>query len=128
VPPSILDGRALATTYEYDDAGRLVRSVQEPAWTDRDRALMLALVYYRNTRCPNCGGDPAECGPDSRGKWEVPPPRRCYRTDRLALAQESSKADRPEALSWTVQRRGVANGADSQSEPRAGGRRLSAGR
>lgn len=124
MPPSILDGRALATTYEYAD-GQLVRSVQEAAWTDRDRALILALTYYRNTRlCPACGGLKDECGPKSRGQWRVPPPRRCYRADRLLLAQEGSKRERPDALSWTVEREEVTDGADGEGRVGAGGRRL----
>lgn len=124
MPPSILDGRELMTRYEYGTDGKLARSVQEAAWTDRDRALMLALVYYRNTRlCPNCGGPKDECGPKSRGQWQVPAPRRCYRTDRLLLAQEDGP-DRPEALSWTVERKEVTDGADGESRLGAGGRRL----
>lgn len=44
------------TEYEYDDAGRLIRSVTttEPTWTEQDRAEILALDAYRATLCP-CG-------------------------------------------------------------------------
>lgn len=66
---------------------------------------MLALAVWRASRCPSCGGPIGECGPESDGRWKVPPPRRCYRTDALSIAQESSKRPRPEALMWRVERR-----------------------
>lgn len=42
--------------YEYDDAGRVVRSVttREAEWTEQDRAELLALAVYRAGLCP-CG-------------------------------------------------------------------------
>jgi hypothetical protein len=46
----------------YDRRGRLVRSVttRESAWTEQDRAEILALAVYRSQFCP-CGcGQPAE--------------------------------------------------------------------
>lgn len=93
------------TTYEYDDADRLVRSVPESEWDDQQRGWMLALEIYRATRCPLCGGPIEDCGPKSSGRWTVPPPRRCYRTDALSLAQDASNRPRPEALLWRVEKR-----------------------
>ena len=66
---------------------------------------MLALALYRADRCPHCGGDIEECGPTSASKWTVPPPRRCYRTDALLMAQEGGHRPRPDALLWRVERR-----------------------
>lgn len=106
ISPRRLDGwePAETTTYDYDDAGRLVRSVtvREPEWSEQDRAWMLALVGYRASLCPTCGGPIEECGPESEGRWQVPPPRRCYRMDVLAVEQKNSKRPRPEALMWRV--------------------------
>lgn len=47
----MLRGRVVSTTYEYDEHDRLVRSIASPAWTDDDRALMLALEYYEGQLC-----------------------------------------------------------------------------
>jgi hypothetical protein len=65
IPPSRLDGRepAETTVHEYDQGGRLVRSVttREPLYTEQDRAELLALAVYREGRCPLCGGRLDEC-------------------------------------------------------------------
>lgn len=62
------------TTYEYDEHGRVARSVteREPLWTDEDRAWHLA--YYAEVAevCPGCGLPLDECrDPKSAGKWRV---------------------------------------------------------
>lgn len=58
MPRSRLEGREPAgvTEHEYDDAGRLIRSVttREPEWTEHDLADLLALAEYRSWLCP-CG-------------------------------------------------------------------------
>lgn len=45
------------TEHEYDEQGRLVRSVaiREPLWTEQDSAEVLALTEYRAGLCPCCG-------------------------------------------------------------------------
>lgn len=46
------------TVYEYDDAGRLVRSVTrqiEPEWDDDTRGLVEGLARYDADCCPGCG-------------------------------------------------------------------------
>lgn len=91
--------------YEYDEAGRMARSVPEVEWDEEQQGWSLALAYYRATRCPCCGGDIEECGPQTAGTWATPPPRRCYRTDSLLLAQEGSKHARREALMWRTERK-----------------------
>jgi len=65
VPRSRLEGRepTEVTEHEYDEAGRLIRSVttREPLWTEHDLADQLALVEYRSTLCPcGCGFPVAE--------------------------------------------------------------------
>jgi hypothetical protein len=62
------------TTYEYDDAGLLVRSVtvSEPDWTEADRGLVLALLEERAGACGSCGHPLSECrDPKTAGTWEV---------------------------------------------------------
>jgi hypothetical protein len=61
-------------TYEYDDAGRLVRSTStaDPDWTDFDRGLALALLAEQAATCPSCGHPISECrDPKTAGTWEV---------------------------------------------------------
>ena len=48
-------GRPSVTSYEYDDAGRVRRTVTSSPWGTEDRALMLALRMYEGTLCPRCG-------------------------------------------------------------------------
>ncbi|WP_285797794.1 hypothetical protein [Micromonospora sp. NBRC 107095] len=99
-----------ATTYEYDEGGRLVRSVtvREPEWSDMDRAWMAALTGYRNSLCP-CGcGHLAEhtTAHESDGRrFVVPPPVRCRARTALAIAQAQNDNPQSEALLWRVERR-----------------------
>jgi hypothetical protein len=76
VPVSRFRGeeRAQATTYEYDEAGRLTRSVTiaEPAWSEDDRALALALLEEQAETCSICGHLMSECrDPATARKWGV---------------------------------------------------------
>lgn len=112
IPPRRLDGwePTETTEYEYDDGGRLVRSVtvREPEWSEQDRAWMAALAAYRTTRCPNCGGDLGECtAHESDGRtFVVPDPVRCRARTALAIKQaQYQDATQPEALLWRVERR-----------------------
>lgn len=98
------EGWEPVTAYTYD-GDRLVSSVPEAEWDDEQQGWTLALALHRASRCPHCGGDIEECGPQSAGKWTVPVPRRCHRTDALLIAQEGSKRLRPDALLWRVERR-----------------------
>ncbi|GAB2951861.1 hypothetical protein GCM10027280_45310 [Micromonospora polyrhachis] len=78
---------------------------REPEWSDDDRAWMLALAYYRDTRCPLCGGDIRDCtAPEDDVVVTVPPPRRCLATDELRLATDQHK-DKPGAgaLLWRTE-------------------------
>ncbi len=49
--------------HEYDECGRLVRSVTtvEPRFTDVDRAELIALDIYRAGLCPLCGRPVSVC-------------------------------------------------------------------
>jgi hypothetical protein len=98
------------TTYEYDDAGRLIRAVtvREPEWDEHEQGWALALAFYRDSLCP-CGcGHPARdtLAPESAGHtWHVPPPVRCMARDALAQAQAQFSNPRPEAVLWRVEKR-----------------------
>ena len=64
--------RSEATSYEYDDDGRLARSVtvREPEWTPDDRALVLALIEEEKQICSICGHPLSECrDPSTAGTW-----------------------------------------------------------
>jgi len=63
-----------ATTYEYAEDGRLIRSVtvSSPEWTDDDRALVLALREEQANTCPMCGHPMDECrDPATARTWRV---------------------------------------------------------
>lgn len=64
VSPSVFFGAGTqaVTTYEYDDLGRLLRSVtvHESSWRDEDRDLAYALAEWENGLCPGCGGELAD--------------------------------------------------------------------
>ncbi len=75
-PYSVFRGesRSSATSYEYDDDGRLTRSVtvHEPQWTDDDRLLVLALLQIEEDTCEICGHPKSECRDESTaGSWDV---------------------------------------------------------
>lgn len=73
----------MLTTYEYDDSpaggGRVARAFTASAWTEEDRALMLARDSYRTTLCPNCG-HPKDTAwhPDNEGWFEVTASFECH--------------------------------------------------
>jgi len=95
--------------HEYDDAGRLIRSVTytEPEWDDRERGWALALLDLEADTCPGCGGSITETTrPESEGHWHVPPPTRCHRCTALANAQQPyAEAKHPQALLWSADRK-----------------------
>jgi hypothetical protein len=97
------------TEYEYDESGRLARSVtiRVPEWDDEQRGWMLALAVYRARLCPQCGRPLSVCtDPDSESEWLVPPARRCYATTALRLAAPQYKdSPQPEALLLHAERR-----------------------
>ncbi len=69
------------TVYEYDDDGRLVRSREWVAaeWDETQRAWMLALADYEQSRCTGCGGDVNETfDPANDGAW-MAEAWRCHR-------------------------------------------------
>lgn len=113
----MLLGRELrsVTTYEYDDTGRLVRSVtvHESPWTEEDLGWAKAHQQNLDDRCPGpCGLPLSETTAMANGEpvhsYEVELPMRCQACDELAKKQEahgeSGQVIRPQALLWTVRR------------------------
>lgn len=88
------------------DGDRLIRSVtrREPAYTEADRAELLALAVYREGLCPACGGPLDECTTqESMDSFYRATRVRCLRRDALSMSQAAlGDIDRPEALVWSV--------------------------
>jgi hypothetical protein len=88
---------AEVTEYEYDDAGRLVRSVtrREPEWDEEQRAWMLALDECERLSCDGCGGwlpDTLRRGP---GEYVVPAPSHCAACAATAITAQDYHRDYP---------------------------------
>jgi hypothetical protein len=67
----------VATTYEHDDHGRVVRAITEPAWTGDDRALMLALQLYEDGLCSGCGRPKERAWHPDMDGWYEPTTYEC---------------------------------------------------
>jgi hypothetical protein len=97
------------TEYAYDDAGRLVRAVtrREVEWDEQQQAYALALVGARALTCDGCGGWLPETTTTDAEEYTVPPPYRCGRCTRIAIAQEAHGRDHKHlhATRWTATRR-----------------------
>lgn len=102
---------ATTTTYEYDDAGRLVRSVTrpEPEWDDEQREMAYALARWEASLCPGCGGDLAETtSPEAEHGYRRVGPQRCYRCQMVEMYQEAeaeAKTPQPSSLLYQLERR-----------------------
>jgi hypothetical protein len=79
------------TTYEYDDQGRVARAYTASAWTEEDRALMLAREQYRAGLCPGCG-QPKDTAwhPDNEGWFEVTASFECHACTALRREGDAS--------------------------------------
>lgn len=75
-------------------------TIREPEFDEDDRAWLLGLAYWRDTRCPSCGGDIRDCtAPEDEITVTVPPPRRCKATDALLDERQRYKdSPKPGAL------------------------------
>jgi hypothetical protein len=79
-----------ATSYEYDEAGRLASSRPEAEWDDGEQTVMLALQAYRSALCPLCGGPLSVCtAPENEMKFKGGLPIRCHATTARAVAMEN---------------------------------------
>ena len=74
MPLSVFLGEPVheVTEYEYDQAGRLTRSVttRPSPWTDEDRGWLMALLAEEREVCPGCGQPLEVCrDPATAGSW-----------------------------------------------------------
>lgn len=99
------------TTYEYDEGGRLVRSVTvtEREWDDDQRELAYGLARWEASLCPGCGGDLAETtDPSAEYAWRRTGPQRCYRCQMLEMYQEAeakAQTAQPQSLLYQLERK-----------------------
>lgn len=101
------------TDYEYDDAGRLVRSVaeREPEWDEPERAWVLALADYRAQVHEACGTFlPDATRLEDDGAFRAELPVRCHvctaRAQAMTAHMKGNSSPHPEALLWPVVRKG----------------------
>lgn len=99
------------TEHEYDDAGRLVRSVTsvEVEWDDEQRAWMLALAEADAQSCDGCGGWlPHTTSIEMSDGFVADHPLRCHRCEALSVRRKSvSDKPNPESFAvWPVHERG----------------------
>lgn len=93
VPPTVLMGRRVVTTYRHD-LGVLATSSRDE-WTDEDVALAVGLVVYEATgRCPHCHGPLHEVtAPEAEDRYLPAPPVRCHQCTAVSQAQALTKTD-----------------------------------
>lgn len=97
--------------HEYDDDGRLVRTVSTPEveWDDDERAWMLALAELEAQSCDGCGGWLAVTTDVKMSDGYVAEhPLRCHRCEALAVRRKAVREKpNPEAFTvWPVRERG----------------------
>lgn len=67
------------TSYEYDDQGRVLRTVTASPWTAEDRALLLAYEIHLASLCPKCGHPKDTAWHfDNEGEFEVAEQYTCH--------------------------------------------------
>ena len=95
-------------TPEYDEAGRVVRTVvtREAEWDPEEQALMLALHLYEAQLGP-CGHYlPESTAADAEERYSVPEPSRCHACTAVAAARGPYRDNpHPHALLFYVKRR-----------------------
>jgi hypothetical protein len=94
---------ARVTEHEYDDAGRLFRSVErvEVEWDDTERAWMIALAELDGQSCSGCGGYlPETTHIDKSDGYVAEHPWRCHRCEALEIRRDQVR-DKPHPGSFT---------------------------
>ena len=95
---------AEVTTYEYDDAGRLIRSttVREAEWNEVDRGAALALQAYEAGLCGGCGQPTSQSmDPDTQFRWRgklLAQCHACYALGAYRDALEKQEQPQPQSL------------------------------
>jgi hypothetical protein len=77
------------TTYEYDDAGRLIRAttVREPEWGEVDRAAAIELAAYEADLCPGCKQPQADALAHEE-RWVAEVTARCHSCTAAEILRE----------------------------------------
>jgi hypothetical protein len=92
----------VTTTFEYDPAGRLLRSVTvtEPEWDDIGRAAVYALMRLEADLCPGCSQPLAvTAAKENEFRWREGASVRCHRCVAAEVVQKSYEGDpHPTAL------------------------------
>ncbi|GAA0853494.1 hypothetical protein ACFQVD_26450 [Streptosporangium amethystogenes subsp. fukuiense] len=100
------------TEREYDDDGRLVRTVTtwEPRWLEEDMAWAKAYLRWKVGQCPGCRLQLSETTAMQDGapvhQYTVADPFRCYACDaRIKAQDEHAKKGsvREQALLWQIE-------------------------
>jgi hypothetical protein len=79
------------TTFEYDDAGRLIRAetVREAEWGELDRGAAMALAEYEAGLCSGCRHPLVEtCLPENEERYVGEVTGRCHRCTALEILRE----------------------------------------
>jgi hypothetical protein len=101
---------ATTTTFEYDDAGRLAKSVTtvEPEWDGAERDTALALAAYEADLCPGCHRPMSETtARENQKAYVAGAPIRCHCcTASQRAAEDYEKSPQPQALFIPVELRG----------------------
>jgi uncharacterized protein with PIN domain len=99
------------TTFEWDDAGNLIREVStpEPEWDDLDRAEMEALAFIEADECPGCRGSLEETTDPNAMDTYTATPVRCHRCTALHIRQDQHGSDETikqhRAVLWSTEKR-----------------------
>jgi hypothetical protein len=127
VPPSVVigqePGQETAIVHQYDDSGRLVRSVVEQSWSEDDISSAVSLLVYEADSCPGCGDQLSETtAPENEFAYKVGLPVRCHRCTASGIASDQytdpdKGATQPQALFMQVELRkgGESNRVRSES-------------
>ena len=100
---------AVVVDHEYDEAGRLVRSVEttETEWDVEQRSWMQALAELAYQSCSGCGGFLQETL-DPELEYVTEHPLRCHRCEALEIRRDQirEKARHPGSFAiWPIHER-----------------------
>lgn len=96
-------GEPVVTTYQYDHAGRIVRT-ETSGWTGPDREAVLALLNYEAGLCPGCNHPLAETTRvEHTAAYRPEPPIRChFCTTQAAMAKTQSEDEKSPGLLYSI--------------------------
>lgn len=106
ISPSAFRGRPSVEWRDYDDAGRVVKTVTRSPWTPEDRALMIARQIHHRSLCPGCGMPKDKAWhPENDGWIELAGVRECLGCQAMEMADwDGNDSNRPKAKKYPVLR------------------------